>query len=60
MAPLGAFDAWANRYRLMGSTGAFASELAPVCAAASHVGARRRPRVLVVVATGTDASYQYR
>jgi len=43
----------------MGSTGAFASELASVCAAAPLAGAWRKPRVPAIVATGTDASYQY-
>jgi len=55
-----AVDAWANRNRLMGSTGIFASQLVLVFEAAQLSGVWRRPRVLAVVATVTNASYQYR
>ena len=55
-----AIDAWANRNRLMGSTGIFARQLVLVFEAAQLSGVWRRPRVLAVVATGTNASYQYR
>jgi len=55
-----AIAAWANRNRLMGSTGIFAGQLVLVFDAAQLSGACRRPRVLAVVATGTNASYQYR
>ena len=43
----------------MESTGAFVCTLAPVCAVVRLASAQRRPRVPAIVATGTDALYQY-
>ena len=41
-------------------TGVFDIQLVPVFDAAQFSSAWHRPRVLAVVATGTNASYQYR
>ena len=60
MPPPGAIDAWSIWYRLMESTGAFVCALAPVCDVARLASARCSPRVPAIVATGTDALYQYR
>ena len=51
----GAINAWANRNRLMVLTGVFDIQLVPVSEAAQFSDAWRRPRVPVVVATGTNA-----
>ena len=59
MPPPGAIDAWSIWYQLMESTGAFVCALAPVCAVVRLASAQRRPRVPAIVATGTDALYQY-
>ena len=37
----------------------FVSALTPICVVVRLANARRRPRVPAIVATGTDALYQY-
>ena len=54
MPPPGAIDASTIWDRLMAISGAFVSALAPVCAVARLVSARRRPIVPASVATGAD------